>query len=223
MTKAVLLVFALCISIPAFAQPLADTTSLDSLRSVVKQLQVQWQKQWRASDSLRITSILTRLRADSITRSIKTTEKAIADAQRRREAELQREAQRHLSEQDAADSIVPVSESAIESAQEQRDTSPPNQFPEQQGIEKPVDDGADGESNAATADDAADAATAEILQTLALQSAARTAAQKLQAGKPKRGETLSDSLTYHVLTMKPDTGIASYYASEFHGKRSSNG
>ncbi|MCO6465052.1 MAG: hypothetical protein J5I53_00400, partial [Bradyrhizobiaceae bacterium] len=219
MTKAVLLVFAICISIPAFAQPLADTSSLDSLRSVVQQLQEQWQKQWRASDSLRITSILTRLRADSITRSIKTTEKAIADAQRRREAELQREAQRRLSEQDAADSNVPVSESAIESAQERRDTSPPNQFPEQQGIEKRVDDGASGESIDATADDA----TAEILQTLALQSAARTAAQKLQTGKPKRGETLSDSLTYHVLTMKPDTGIASYYASEFHGKRSSNG
>lgn len=53
----------------------------------------------------------------------------------------------------------------------------------------------------------------------------KVAAAATVAKKPKvpSGRTLSDSITALVMTFKPDTGTASYYAEQFHGKKTSSG
>jgi len=51
----------------------------------------------------------------------------------------------------------------------------------------------------------------------------RLAEKKLATAKAKQGQTFSDSVTWENVAIDPDTGIASYYASEFHGKKTSSG
>lgn len=65
--------------------------------------------------------------------------------------------------------------------------------------------------------------TDTILATLRLQAAARTAAHRFEQEKPRPGQTFSDSLTLEALRMLADTGEASFYAEEFHGKKTSSG
>ena len=134
-----------------------DTASLLESQQTVQTLQRQWQQMWRASDSLRIASVLLRLKADSLARAVKQHQAMLASAK----------------------------------------------------VEVATDEHAD--------------TTDEILRTLQLTSSARIAEQKLLVSKPKRGQTLSDSVSYQMLALDPDTGMASYYAGEIHGKRTTNG
>ena len=46
---------------------------------------------------------------------------------------------------------------------------------------------------------------------------------RANVAKVRAGQTLSDSITMHVMSMEPDTGTASYYAEAFHGKKTSSG
>jgi len=62
-----------------------------------------------------------------------------------------------------------------------------------------------------------------ISKELKLLAKARVAKGRLSKEKWKPGQTLSDSLTSEMLKAFPDTGVASYYASEFHGKATSSG
>ncbi|NQW29207.1 MAG: septal ring lytic transglycosylase RlpA family protein [Ignavibacteria bacterium] len=49
------------------------------------------------------------------------------------------------------------------------------------------------------------------------------AKQKTTAQKVPDGKTFSDTLTALVLEFEPDTGMASYYGEQFHGKKTSSG
>lgn len=62
--------------------------------------------------------------------------------------------------------------------------------------------------------DTAAAPDAEIISSLA---------NRVRTGSVRSGQTLSDSATRSVLRVEPDTGIASYYAEQFHGKKTSSG
>lgn len=64
---------------------------------------------------------------------------------------------------------------------------------------------------------------AEVIADSTLET--KVAAAAAVANKPKvpSGRTLSDSITALVMTFKPDTGTASYYAEQFHGKKTSSG
>jgi rare lipoprotein A len=66
-----------------------------------------------------------------------------------------------------------------------------------------------------------------VRDTIATDSVAAlkvtTAAQSVRKVKVPSGKTYSDSLTARVMTMKPDTGAASYYGEQFHGKKTSSG
>ncbi len=48
-------------------------------------------------------------------------------------------------------------------------------------------------------------------------------AARARSSSVRSGQTLSDSLTRSVMRTEPDTGIASFYAEQFHGKRTSSG
>lgn len=161
----------------------------DSIQTRISALTNEWQALWRASDSIRIASVLVRMQADSLRR---VQQRALAAA--KDSARL------------AAQAVV-VHESANASAAELTTNDVPTP-PTQPNSETEYQD--------------EDSTTREILMSLALESAARRAQSALQA-KPKRGQTLSDSISLVTLAMKPDTGIASFYAGEFHGKRMSNG
>jgi rare lipoprotein A len=58
------------------------------------------------------------------------------------------------------------------------------------------------------------AVDAEIVNALAARARSTTV---------RSGQTMSDSLTRTVMRVEPDTGVASYYAEQFHGKRTSSG
>jgi len=45
----------------------------------------------------------------------------------------------------------------------------------------------------------------------------------VRKGNVKEGRTVSDSVSLDVLRVTPDTGVASFYADAFHGKRTSSG
>lgn len=62
-----------------------------------------------------------------------------------------------------------------------------------------------------------------ILKTLEDEARLRSNLQRVQTGAVKPGQTLSDSLTMHVMAVESDTGTASYYAEAFHGKKTSSG
>lgn len=52
---------------------------------------------------------------------------------------------------------------------------------------------------------------------------ARSAAARMASGRVGDGQTLSDSVTFYLMSADADSGIASFYADEFHGKRTSSG
>lgn len=52
---------------------------------------------------------------------------------------------------------------------------------------------------------------------------ARSAAARMASGRVRDGQTLSDSVTFYLMSADADSGIASFYADEFHGKRTSSG
>lgn len=62
-----------------------------------------------------------------------------------------------------------------------------------------------------------------ILKTLEDEARLRSNLQRVQTGTVKPGQTLSDTLTMHVMSVESDTGTASYYAEAFHGKKTSSG
>lgn len=62
-----------------------------------------------------------------------------------------------------------------------------------------------------------------ILKTLEDEARLRSNLQRVQTGAVKQGQTLSDTLTMHVMAVEADTGTASYYAEAFHGKKTSSG
>jgi len=49
------------------------------------------------------------------------------------------------------------------------------------------------------------------------------AAKTVRSAKVATGKTVSDSLTAHVMRFKPDTGAASFYAEQFHGRKTASG
>jgi rare lipoprotein A len=61
------------------------------------------------------------------------------------------------------------------------------------------------------------------MQELAQQAALRKAHMVVKGGKVASGITVSDSLTRMVMTEECEEGIASYYADQFHGKKTSSG
>lgn len=63
----------------------------------------------------------------------------------------------------------------------------------------------------------------EAMVDSAAANTIRSAAQAVRKPKVPSGRTLSDSLTAIVMKVKPDTGTASYYAEQFHGKKTSSG
>lgn len=52
---------------------------------------------------------------------------------------------------------------------------------------------------------------------------ARSAAARMSSDKVGDGQTLSDSATLFIISAEGDSGIASFYADEFHGRRTSSG
>ncbi len=143
-----------------------------AIQAEIKTLQRQWRQEWRESDSLRIASILKRMRADSLQRVAK-------EQMRGGSAAIANATQQHRSALNSEDS----------SAAMMVNGTPDN----------------------------------EILATLQLQVAARTAAQRFDSLPTKPGQTLSDTITLEVLKLEADTGVASFYADEFHGKKTSSG
>lgn len=65
-------------------------------------------------------------------------------------------------------------------------------------------------------------ASVNIVDSVIAQKIIATA-QAARKPKVSAGRTLSDSLTAIVMKVKPDTGTASYYADQFHGKKTSSG
>lgn len=65
--------------------------------------------------------------------------------------------------------------------------------------------------------------TIDVIVDSAVVNTIRSAAQAVRKPKVSSGRTLSDSLTAIVMKVKPDTGTASYYAEQFHGKKTSSG
>ena len=63
----------------------------------------------------------------------------------------------------------------------------------------------------------------EIVDLLRLQDTYKKKAAMVRSGKQRRGQTLSDSATAMVMTVEPDTGMASYYGKKFHGRKTSSG
>lgn len=61
----------------------------------------------------------------------------------------------------------------------------------------------------------------DILLSVRARAAAASARTRLPASKP--GISLSDTVTALGMTSKADTGQASFYAAEFHGKKTSSG
>jgi rare lipoprotein A (peptidoglycan hydrolase) len=62
-----------------------------------------------------------------------------------------------------------------------------------------------------------------ILSQLRQQAAVRNALVMVQGGKVAAGKTVSDSLTRTTLMEECEEGVASFYADQFHGKRTSSG
>jgi rare lipoprotein A len=62
-----------------------------------------------------------------------------------------------------------------------------------------------------------------ILKTLEDEARFRSNLLRVQTGAVKQGQTLSDTLTMQVMAVESDTGMASYYAEAFHGKKTSSG
>lgn len=62
-----------------------------------------------------------------------------------------------------------------------------------------------------------------ILDAVASRASTPRHADAARKGAIKEGQTVSDSVTLDVLRITPDTGVASYYADAFHGKRTSSG
>lgn len=179
--RGVLIALLVAVSaLPVYAQQ----SSVDSLQQEINTLQQQWQIQWRASDSLRIASVLTRLRADTLARLLT-----------------------QIRARKKADSIAATIAATIEPS-------------------GAMDDSATNEETTMPVQDTKATNTTDnevILQSLALAVATRNAEKRFAETKPRRGQTFSDSLTQAVMEFTPDTGMASYYASEFHGKKMSNG
>lgn len=67
------------------------------------------------------------------------------------------------------------------------------------------------------------AVLAEVIADSTVESKVAIAAATVKKPKVPSGRTLSDSITALVMTFKPDTGTASYYAEQFHGKKTSSG
>ncbi len=65
--------------------------------------------------------------------------------------------------------------------------------------------------------------TMDVIVDSAVVNTIRSAAQAVRKPKVSSGRTLSDSVTAIVMKVKPDTGTASYYAEQFHGKKTSSG
>ncbi len=67
------------------------------------------------------------------------------------------------------------------------------------------------------------AVLAEVIADSTVETKVAVAAAAVKKPKVPSGRTLSDSITALVMTFKPDTGTASYYAEQFHGKKTSSG
>ncbi len=62
-----------------------------------------------------------------------------------------------------------------------------------------------------------------MIESEVMDARIRASVTHAKLSKPRAGQTLSDSITMHVMSMEPDTGTASYYAEAFHGKKTSSG
>jgi len=62
-----------------------------------------------------------------------------------------------------------------------------------------------------------------ILEQLQQQAAVRNALSIVQGGKVASGKTVSDSLTRSTMIEECEEGVASFYADQFHGKKTSSG
>lgn len=70
------------------------------------------------------------------------------------------------------------------------------------------------------ADSSSDAA---IIEAVSSRASTHRHADAVRKGNVKEGRTVSDSVSLDVLRVTPDTGVASFYADAFHGKRTSSG
>lgn len=159
----------------AYAQPqsVPDSTT-EALRSVRRSIENDrraadslkriWDRQWRISDSIRVESMLVRMRSDSL-------RKVVADNERRELLMLQ-----SLTRIDTTDTLQPLNT----------------------GPHSIVDTRQDSNNVAA-------------------------AVRVHRGGRVASGKTLADSITGMVLQAEADTGVASYYAEAFHGRRTSSG
>jgi rare lipoprotein A (peptidoglycan hydrolase) len=140
-----IVVLLLCCAHSAVAQdPQVVQGQADSLRQ-------EWRRLWRASDSIRIESMLLRMRSDSLKRVAKA-----------------------LREQPPVDTTM----------------------------------------------------TDTVALDTAILHALRDRTTVMAQGrlpKAREGATVSDSAIAFTMTTEPDTGMASYYAEQFHGKKTSSG
>lgn len=119
----------------------------NELRKTADSLNTEWRIQWKRSDSMRVSSILLRMRADSL----------------KREANALVALQRN----DSASNVDSLRESSLRN----------------------------------------------------LYRAAIVSLQRKNGG----AITAADSITAAIMASEPDSGVASFYANAFHGKRTSNG
>ena len=170
-----LLLIGVLPALAAYAQPqsVPDSTaealrivrrSIENDRRAADSLKRIWDRQWRISDSIRVESMLVRMRSDSL-------RKVVADNERRELLMLQ-----SLTRIDITDTLQPLNT----------------------GPQSIVDTRQDSNNVAA-------------------------AVRVHRGGRVASGKTLADSITAMVLQAEADTGVASYYAEAFHGRRTSSG
>ena len=156
-----------------------DRRSADSLRGM-------WDRQWRLSDSLRVESMLFRMRSDSLRRAVASAERCELEILQNL-ARSTNDGQSDTIRSNAGLASPPVRSNTAElAAVEMARKGRPSDS---------VDD-------------------AELIE--------RTLRTNRKS-RPVTGRTLSDTLTERVMQAEPDTGVASYYADAFHGRRTSSG
>jgi len=175
-------------------------STADSLRAESDRLTRQadslmqvWDRMWKRSDSLRIESMLVRIRSNNLKQQAWAARAAATKAE---QAEAERLA--------AALAASQTEDGSAEYGEE--DT-----FNDSLAAAAPV---------AAEIDPMDDDPIVAAVEQRAMMERPVTA---VRSTKVRSGQTHSDSLTALVMRFEPDTGMASYYADAFHGKKTSSG
>lgn len=176
-------------------------SAADSLRAESDRLNRQadslmqiWDRMWKQSDSLRIESMLVRIKSNNF--------KQQAAAARSAAARSEKEEADRLAAALAASQAVEASSEFVEG--EALIDSTEDGGTEEERLDQMVDD---------------DPIVAAVEQRAMMDRPIAA----VRATKVRSGQTQSDSLTALVMRFEPDTGMASYYADAFHGKKTSSG